>query len=241
MPPRRLAAVRRDARAADDDARAADDDARAADDDARAADDDARAADDDDEVRGGAARAVRVDLRRGVRGTAREEPEDESQFMDHMRGPTSTTRFFARRSDLRMGVLDQSIRSAVDVGRVYDGDGDGDGAERDGDGDGAGRDDCGDGAGRVYDDGAGRDDCGDGAGRDDCDDDDAGRDDAERLATYALPDSYALCTFLNFAVARSRFAWDFVAYLSGWYLSASFLYARRTLFSVALSALTPRT
>jgi len=220
MPPRRLAAVRRDARAADDDA---------------------RAADDDDEVRGGAARAVRVDLRRGVRGTAREEPEDESQFMDHMRGPTSTTRFFARRSDLRMGVLDQSIRSAVDVGRVYDGDGDGDGAERDGDGDGAGRDDCGDGAGRVYDDGAGRDDCGDGAGRDDCDDDDAGRDDAERLATYALPDSYALCTFLNFAVARSRFAWDFVAYLSGWYLSASFLYARRTLFSVALSALTPRT
>lgn len=162
----------------------------------------------DERVGDGEARWVR-------RGVVKVRADAESQFMDRVRGPTSTARFFARRSDLRRGVLDQSIGAAVD------GDGDGDG--------------------RAYADGAGRDDCGDGDGRD-CDGDGDGRDaDAERLARYALPDSYALCTFLNFAVARSRFACDLVAYLSGWYLSASFLYARRTLFSVALSALTPRT
>lgn len=178
----------------------------------------------DERVGDGEARWVR-------RGVVKVRADAESQFMDRVRGPTSTARFFARRSDLRRGVLDQSIGAAVD------GEGDGDGRAY---ADGAGRDDCGDGDGRAYADGAGRD----GDGRD-CDGDGDGRDaddaDAERLARYALPDSYALCTFLNFAVARSRFACDLVAYLSGWYLSASFLYARRTLFSVALSALTPRT
>jgi hypothetical protein len=48
-------------------------------------------------------------------------------------------------------------------------------------------------------------------------------------------------TSLNILVALLRLACDLVACLSGWYLSASLLYARRTLFSDALFALTPST